>query len=119
MNFKLWLEQLLTMPISELVMTKEELSQAIDNISRGYPSMTEGPVEVVHMNQMQRYQLVQGYHRMVEAMLRGETQVQTQVQDVDTSGYMVPKPNDIFHFQPELEYKGLEEFIEYYILKRL
>lgn len=121
MNFKLWLEQTKTLPIAELVMEKDELSAAIDNITRGYPAMTEGPVEVAYMTQMQpeRYQLVNGYHRMVEAMLRGEMQVQVQIQDVDTSGWMIPQPNNIFSFQPDQDYKGLEDFIEPYMLRRL
>ncbi len=109
------------MLISSLIMTKEELSQAIDNISRGYPSQTEGPVEVVYRTEMQpeRYQLVQGYHRMVEAIVRGETEIQVMKLNEDTSKWMVPKPNDLFQFDWDLPYRGLENFIEPYMLRRL
>lgn len=122
MNFKLWLEQKRErMLISQLILTKEELSQAIDNIARGYPAMTEGPVKVVYRTDLQpeRYQLVNGYHRLVEAIVRGETEIETMIEDEDTTGWMKPNPNELFNFQWDLPYRGLEDFIEPHMLRRL
>jgi hypothetical protein len=69
--------------------------------------------------QPERYQLVNGYHRVVEAMVRGETEIQTMIEDEDTTGWMKPSPNDLFQFDWDLPYRGMENFIEPYQLRRL
>lgn len=121
MKFKVWLEQSRTerVPISSLAMTKEEISQAVDNIARGYGAQTPGPIKVVYRTEMQpeRYQVVNGYHRIVEAIVRGETEIQIMIEEEDTSKWMIP--NDLFQFNWDLPYRGMEEFIEPYQLRRL
>ena len=106
-----------TIPIASLIMTKEEIAAAVSNIARGHPAVAEGPVEVVDMGEGQ-YQLVNGYHRLIAVMLRGGL---SALATVNVSRGVKPwgMPSDRFEFVPELPYKGLEEIIEPYILKRL
>ena len=112
-------EEVITLPISSLLMTKSELFAAVSNITRGYPAQTEGPVEIAYLEAAQKYELVNGYHRMVEFLTRGIDQVKAQVQDVDTSNWMVPTADDTFVYQPDMQYGGLEDFIEPYMIRRL
>jgi hypothetical protein len=104
------------LPIASLVMTKDELFQAAENIARGYPAMTEGPLEVAYLPKSRRYQLTNGYHRMVEYLLSGKISVPVRV----TKGeWRLPSSKDRFKFQPGLQYKGFEDFMEPYLLRRL
>lgn len=105
-------------PIASLVMTRSELEAAISNIIRGHPAMTEGPVEVVYLPRSRRYQLVNGYHRMVNYLLQGASSVTVTVQ-LEPGNWRLPERRDRFVFQPDLPYKGLEAFIEPYMLRRL
>ena len=116
MDFRLWIEsETMRMPIASIVMTKCELYEAISNIIRGYPAVTEGPVEVAYLTKSKRYQLINGYHRMVKHMLEGQTNVEViKTQDGDWS-----LPSVKFRFQPDKPFKGLEDFIEPYMLRKL
>ena len=122
-RFNLTLTQILeaieTMPIDSLLMTKSELEAAVSNITRGYPAQTEGPVEVAYLEAAQKYELVNGYHRIVELLTTGATQVQVKIQDVDTSTWRVPPPEDTFIYRPDAQYGGLEDFLEPYMIRRL
>ena len=116
MNFRQFLENDNQIPIKDLLMTKEEISDAVSNLSRGLPSMTPGPLEVYHHKSVDRYQLTNGYHRVVEALMNGERMVPINSQgpatwEVPTSGVFTPDFNS--------EFFGMEDFIEYYELKRL
>lgn len=118
MSFKLWLENnIFSIPIASLIMTKSELAEAVSNIARGYPAATEGPLEVAVFPNSDRYQLVNGYHRMVEIMLRGKTSVYVEV--TQNADWNLPTKRDRFQFEPDKPYKGLERFVEVYLLKRL
>lgn len=119
MKFKLWLENNNLVPISTLLMSKSEIFEAVSNITRGSPSMTEGPVKVVYFKKAKKYQLVNGYHRVVEHIVRGEENIAIMIGDEDTSDWKLPSRKDTFIYQNDLPYKGLESFIEPYLLKRL
>lgn len=102
-------------PITSLIMTKSELKEAVGNIARGHPAITEGPIEVA-MFPKDYYQLVNGYHRMVEIMLRGENTISVKV--TQNATWKISR-SDRFKFEPDKPYKGLERFIEIHLLKKL
>jgi hypothetical protein len=122
MDFRMWLvesEGVIHVPLSKLVLTKSELQAAVENITRGYPAMTEGPVLVVDMGRG-LYQLVNGYHRLIPMMLSGADSVLALV-DVSAGKrpWGLPTRSDRFRYDPSLPYKGLETFLEPYMLRRL
>lgn len=104
------------LPIDSLIITKDELNQAVENITRGYPAVTEGPLEVAYLPKSRRFQLTNGYHRMVEYLLSGKTSVPVKATEGE---WKLPPMKDRFKFQPGLRYKGLEDFVEPYLLRRL
>jgi hypothetical protein len=104
------------LPIDSLIMTQDELLAAAENIARGYPAVTEGPLEVAYLPKSRRYQLTNGYHRMVEYLLSGKTSVPVKVTEGE---WNLPPIKGRFKFRPDLKYKGLEDFIEPYLLRRL
>jgi hypothetical protein len=106
-----------TAKIADLIMTKEEIEAAVSNLSRGLASQTEGPVEVNLHPSINQYQLTNGYHRVVEAMMRGETEV--PVKDDGQAEWRPPGRRDRFYYDPSQDYYGMEEFIENYMLRRL
>jgi len=120
MDFRLWLEsEVVTLPIASIIMDKDELYGAVSNIARGHTSMTDGPVKVA-VHPKGEYELVDGYHRMVMYMLQGHTQVSAKVELATWKlGYKKELSHLRFDFRPNLQYKGLEEFIELYLLKRI
>ena len=104
-------------PIGQLLMTKEEIAAAVDNLSRGLPSVTQGPLEVRYHEAQKRYQLVNGYHRLVETLMRGQSDV--QVMNTGPAEWRFPSPNELFVPDWDEEYYGMENFIEIYLLKRI
>ena len=109
--------QVMEMPIGQLLMTKEEIVAAVDNLSRGLPSMTEGPVEVDYHESIKRYQLTNGYHRLVETLMSGRSDITVKVDSI--ASWRPPSGNELFVPDWNEEYHGMEEFIEVYILRRL
>ena len=108
-------KEVFDIPIAQLLLSKEEIAQAVSNLSRGLGSMTEGPLEVNLHEDSGRYQLTNGYHRVVETMLSGKYQVRV----VNEGPASWRPPTDLFKPDWEEEYFGMEEFIERYELKRL
>ncbi len=106
-----------TLEIADLILTKEEIAAAVSNLSRGLPSQTEGPLEVNFHPSLNQYQLTNGYHRLVEAMVRGETSV--PVKDDGQAAWRPPSRRERFYYDPSQDYYGMEEFIEHYELRRL
>lgn len=126
MKFRNWLEawgeeespnQIQEIPIGQLLMTKEEIAAAVSNLSRGMPSMTSGPLKVNYHKSLRRYQLTNGYHRLVEALMNRQTSV--QVQNDGPAEWRPPSKSEIFVPDWDEEYFGMEHFIEYYELRRL
>lgn len=104
-------------PIQKLLISKDEIVSAVGNLHRGYPSMTQGPLEVAYHPKQKKLQLVNGYHRLVEALLRGETEVTVQVKEIADWG--IPPRNTLYTPDYSARFKGLEEFNEVYELKRI
>lgn len=104
-------------PIQKLLIRKDDVVAAVGNLHRGYPSMTQGPLEVAYHPKQKRYELVNGYHRLVEALLRGETEVTVQVKEIAEWG--IPPRNTLYTPDYSARFKGLEEFNEVYELKRI
>jgi len=118
MRFQTWLEnEIQEVPIGQLLMTKEEIAAAVSNLSRGLPSVTQGPLKVNYHESLGRYQLTNGYHRLVEALMSGKTSV--QVQNDGPAEWRPPSKSEIFVPDWNQDYFGMEDFIEYYELKRL
>lgn len=104
-------------PIAQLLIRKEDISQAVDNLGRGYPSMTEGPLEVAFHPKIKRYELTNGYHRLVETLMRGQTEV--TVKSSGDAEWAAPVKKNLFTPKWNLPYYGMEDFNEIYLLKRL
>ncbi|MDB4490008.1 hypothetical protein N9045_00685 [bacterium] len=105
------------LPIGSLILSKEEVQAATDNLSRGLPSMTEGPVEVNYHPSLGKFQLTNGYHRLVEALMRGESEI--QVSNQGEASWRPPSLEDTYKPDWDADYYGMEEFIESYVLRRL
>jgi len=120
MKFKLWLNEvgeISEASIPDILMRKSEIEAAVSNLSRGMPSMTPGPVLVAYHESLNKYELVNGYHRVIEALLNGKTTI--QIQNKELAQWSPPSSSDIFVPDFDREYFGMEDFIELYELKRL
>lgn len=107
----------ITLDISELIMTKSEISAAVDNLSRGHMPQTDGPVTVGYLESLDKYQLLNGYHRIVLAILSGRRTILAHVDGTVT--WDQPPKDDIYIPVWSERFKGMDEFIELYLLKRL
>lgn len=107
--------KVISIPLKKLIMSKEELRQAISNISRGYTAQTSGPVEVYKSKNS--YHLSNGYHRIVDSILRKDSTVNAVVTE-ELDNFKTP---DRFRYDPSLKYSGLERIMgdEQFLLKRL
>lgn len=104
-------------PIGSLLLSKEEVRAAVENLSRGLSSMTEGPVEVNYHPSLDKFQLTNGYHRLVEALMRGESEI--EVNNEGEASWRPPNLGDRYKPDWDADYYGMEEFIELYMLRRL
>jgi hypothetical protein len=105
------------LPVGSLLLSKEEVQAAVDNLSRGLPSMTEGPVEINYHPSLGKFQLTNGYHRLVEALLRGQSEI--KVHNTGEATWSPPNRSDLYKPDWDADYYGMEEFIESYVLRRL
>ena len=105
------------LPIGSLLLTKEEIQAAVDNLSRGLPSMTEGPLEVNYHPAIDKFQLTNGYHRLVEALMSGQSEV--KVQNTGQATWKPPSHDDIYKPDWSARYYGMGNFIEDYLLRRI
>lgn len=99
------------MPIANLLVSSNSLRNAWDNVSRGHTSRTGGPLEVWRLEDG-RHLLVDGHHRLAEAMLSGAHGGHVPV-NVVGSGYTdywaTPRVGDEFKYTPT-RFGGLERF---------
>ena len=102
--------------IADLIMTKEEISDAVSNLSRGLSSVATGPLTVNYHESIGRFELTNGYHRVVEALMSGKKVV--PIKNDGAATWEVPK-SELFVPDFSSEFFGMEDFIEYYELKRL
>ncbi len=121
MKFKIWMEQkekkTFDIEIEDLILTKDEIEAAVSNLSRGMSSMTSGPLFVSKRPLEGKYELTNGYHRLVEALMRGKTSV--TVMNQGDAEWKMPSKDRLFEPDFSREYYGMEDFIEYYELKNL
>lgn len=104
-------------PIEDLILTKQEIAQAVSNLARGMPSQTTGPLLVMLHKTENKYQLVNGYHRVVETLMRGEDTV--TIKNTGIANWKIPKDSELFVPDFNQRYFGMEEFIEIYELRNL
>lgn len=69
----------LMVPLKDIRPDQNNLAQAIDNIRRGMPAQTAGPVTLYRRKGKKGYELGDGHHRFVEAQSRGESHIQATI----------------------------------------
>jgi len=90
-----------TLPFKALIIEKGNphygIYAAYKNVREGNGSVTTGPLQVTWLRDEDKFLLTDGFHRLVEALLRGETE---HLCEIDWSGFTtmwsVPKMNDRF-----------------------
>lgn len=120
MDFKLFLESELekkAIPFSDLIMSRNSLFAAMNNISRGCPSKSTGPVDVLFIDK-DRYQLIDGYHRAFADLLFGKDFIESNIYRGYSDYWAIARGNDIFKYNARQEFKGLENLADKNILKK-
>lgn len=117
--FKLWLEnQIIEIPLSDLIISRDSLFKAMNDISRGRVSKTQ---DLIHVWENEnKYQLVDGYHRVFEYILSNQKSVQAEVIGRGYSDYWATvHPEQQFQYNPNTPYHGLEDLADEEILEEL
>ena len=119
MKFKIWVEnkESFKINIEDLVLTKDDIEAAVSNLSRGMSRMTSGTLFVSKHPLEGKYELTNGYHRLVEALMRGDKTV--TVLNQGDAEWKMPSEDRLFEPDFSKKYYGMEDFIEYYELKNL
>lgn len=107
----------ISVDLSKLVMTKDEIKAAVDNLVRGLLPQTEGPILVSRIGDEDRYQLINGYHRVVVAILADQKYMMAKIDG--QADWQQPEIEEIYRPDWTKRYKGLEDFVEVYQLKHL
>jgi hypothetical protein len=109
MKFRIWLEnQTIEIPLVNIVVSRKALVQAFRNWKDGRESRTFGSVGVWQIDD-NNYQLIDGYHRFVAAILNNNKTIKSEIIGQGHSEYMtITKPNDRFRYTPSMTYKDLE-----------
>jgi len=117
--FKIWLEnKTIKIPLHDLIISKKALIKGFNNIKDGRESRTYGPIEVWQIND--KYQIVDGYHRVIDAIINGKETIESQIigQGYPTY-YYIAKPNDQFHYEKSINYNDLQNLADQDLLDQL
>ena len=106
----------ISVDLSKLIMVKDEIQAAVDNLARGLLPQTEGPILVSRIGNEDEFQLINGYHRAVVAMLANKKHMMAKI---DGQADWQQPEEEVFRPDWTKRFKGLEDFIEVYQLKRL
>lgn len=105
-------------PVQRLIISRRSLFGAMTNWSAGRRSRTDGPISI-WITEDDKYLLVDGYHRVFEALIKGESILDVEVVgDGYTNYWVTPRPDDYFTYQAT-KYSGLEDLAEVDILDEL
>lgn len=109
MKFRIWLEnQTIEIPLTNIIASKKAIVQAFRNWKDGRESRTNGPVQVWQIDD-NNYQLIDGYHRFIAAILSTNKTIKSEIIGQGHSEYWtITKQNDRFHYTPSMTYKNLE-----------
>lgn len=120
MNFKLWIEsQIIQIPISDLLIFRKSLIQAFSDFKDGRESRTDRPIEV-WQTEDGKYQLIDGYHRIVAALIHGQKIIKAEIVGKGYSDYWsVAKPRDQFHYRHNMTYQDLQDLADKELLRDL
>lgn len=113
MKFRIWLEnQTIEIPLANIIASRKALVQAFNNFKYGRESRASGPVQVWQIDDND-YQLIDGYHRFVAAMLTKHKTIKSEIIGQGHSAYWtITKPNDQFRYTPSITYKNLENLAD-------
>ena len=120
MEFRQWLEsQTLQIPLADIVASRRAVVDAFTNFSNGRESRTNGPAEV-WQTEDGHYQLLDGYHRFIAAIVSGRKTLPSEVTEQGRSNYRkVVGPSDRFAYKPSMTYKDLEHLADMELLADL
>jgi hypothetical protein len=100
-------ESSLNIKIAALRMDRRSVKAVLHDLAGQKWSRSTGPVEVIG-TEYNQYQLGDGYHRVLQAILCGQTQIR------GTRGkagrYAVTPPDEVWRFDPQSPTFGLETF---------
>ena len=100
------------LPVARLVAHRRSVTGALDSCTFGNWSRSSGPLEVIALsNEPGKFQLTDGYHRLIELLLSGATTVPvTEIPENDY--YAIARPDQRLKWNMSKPYKGLEALIE-------
>lgn len=113
MKFKLWIEnQIIEMQMQDLLVSRKGLVQAFNDYKDGKESRTHGPVHVWQTDN-NKYQLIDGYHRFVFALISGQKTIKAEIIGKGYSDYwVITKPEDAFEYNPSITYRDLQNLAD-------
>lgn len=119
-GFRVWLEnQIIQIPLGNLLISRKGLVQAFNDYKDGRESRTAGPVHV-WQTEDNKYQLVDGYHRIVNAILHGQQTIQAEIIGRGYSDYWaITKPKDQFQYKSSMTYNDLQDVADKELLDDL
>jgi tRNA nucleotidyltransferase/poly(A) polymerase len=105
--------------ISGLTMHRQGIQTALRDIINGETSKTEGPIKIWRM-ESGALQVIDGYHRVVEALVKGSNSIKVKVAGKGYSDYWSEAGgSDVFEINPALPFKGLEKIASQTTLEQL
>jgi len=112
--------KILTIPIGDILVSREAMWGAFNNVDSGRVSKTESDILEVWKIEDERLLLVDGLHRFVELLLKGVKQVKVDIVGEGYSDYWAtPYPGKEFEVNSSLKYGGLEDLADEEILDDL
>lgn len=103
--------------INKLLTSRKSIFNALHNdIRNGRLSKSTGPLEVWKLSDG-RLLVVDGYHRLVEAMLKGKKYLNVEVVGEGYTDYWATPNDDVFMFDNYSQYLGLEGLADETILR--
>jgi hypothetical protein len=113
-----------SIPLQDLIVFRSSLYQAFDDCERGHCSHSKGPIEVFHVGD-NKYQLLDGHHRLVEYLLNQKHLTNSHTIPVKvrtgpiTLDYAVADFDERWEYDGNLKYGNLEDLADEEIIDDL
>jgi hypothetical protein len=87
-------------PIKSLSLSKKEINNIMMNMRHGDKGVTEGPIEIVYNIQSGQFNILEGYHRVVEFISKKKEFIPAKIWSTSHEDFLTNVSNDDLFFKP-------------------
>lgn len=87
-------------PIKSLSLSKKEISNTMMDMRHGSNAITEGPIEIVYNIETSQFNVLEGYHRIVEFISKKKEFIPVKIWSTSRVDFLTNVPDNDLFFKP-------------------